>query len=473
MNKIIAVTLMLIMPYFAFASADSGYAGSFLFDGDSGARNAGLSGANVSDIDDASGGYYNPALIAPLKFTQFTFYYLSPYEDIGFSAASFAIPLNEYGILGFQRIELSVDGIERITSDGIKTGDFKDVRESYLLSYAYQFENMISAGISGRFVSRVFDSFSANGFGLDAGLAYKHQGLFSVSMAFLNVMQPSLKLGSSFETYPLNMRFGTAVYLLDSNLVLTGGVLVINLLSDGRDFLDEKGRQSIRFASGAEYRAFGFTAIRAGISRDAFTAGAGLTAGNFTLDYAMEFKGTALMHNFGITALFGEVPTERERRLKAEKTLLEKGMEEMTGSQLYLAAMNDYNSGMYEEAEKRLKKLEQSGKLNAEAQKLRADIKLAFNRREAGKTFDSAAKIILDGKREQGLKMITEAEKTYKGITDAKIKEYFEAGSKAIDSRNYQEASDKYKMILAVEPGNAKAAEMLDKLEGLREMLKK
>ncbi len=461
-------------------SYDGGAAGGFLYSGGSGARSAGMANSASADCFDASGAYFNPALITCVKNTEVTFYYMSPLEGVNFNVLSFALPVMEYGMMAFSRVELGVEGVERINGEGIKTGDFSDRSDAYMLTYAYPVTSSLSFGMTIKLITRSFDTYNANGFGLDAGASYDFGGVFKASASLINVTQPQLKTGSTVELYPMNMRAGGALYLLNSRVAITGDALFINLLSDGRDFSAGKGQSYIRYSGGAEFRPFDFIAVRGGVNSESFTAGGGITTENFTLDYAAAFNASGVVHNFGVTARFGEVPTEREKRLLQDKFVLSKdkerlteGMEAMSYGQLYLTALNDFNTGKIDKAQAEVKLLQENKKGDPKTDKLASDIHLAVDRRAAGLKFDDAAAYILKGMTQIGLAMIKDAEKIYPGITDAKIKEYMDNGAKEIENRKYLDAKKWYESILAVDPTNIKAAEMLGKIQDLTNMMNK
>ena len=206
--KLLITAVMLFLAGLLKASDDGGAAGSFLYAGGSGARSAGLANSCSADSSDASGAYFNPALVTSVKYTQLSFYYLAPSEGIAYNLISFALPVMEYGMLAFSRVELETDGVERITAEGIKTGDFSDRSDGYMLTYAYPFTESFSAGLTLKLVSRSFDTYNSNGFGIDAGAAYNFGNVVTASVSLLNITRPALKIGSVIEDYPMNMRTG-------------------------------------------------------------------------------------------------------------------------------------------------------------------------------------------------------------------------------------------------------------------------
>ena len=478
--RIIMITILMIAaPAVALALSDGGAAGGFLYAGSPGARSAGMANSSAADGDGASGAYFNPALITAVKHTEAEFYYMSPADGFDFNVFGFAMPVMDYGIMSFTRAELKAEGVERITSEGIKTGDFSDLSDAYMLTYAYPVTGSLSLGLTLKLITRSFDTSNANGFGVDAGASYDFGGVFRASLAVINAAQPAIKIGTETETYPMDLRLGGALYLFDSKLALTGGLLMINVLSDGREFAGNNGRLFFRPSGGAELKPFDFIAVRGGWGMSGPAAGAGIITGNFTLDYAASFTEQGVVHNFGVTALFGEVPSEREKKLVKEKEALagdrlklEGDLASMSFEQIYLLALNNYNTGNYEKARVLTGVLQKSRPGDAKVEKLAADTRVALNRAAAGARFDEAVPAIVKGDAAAGMAIIKEAEKLFPGITGAKIKEYMDNGAKEIDNRRYMNAKKWYESVLAVDPSNAKAAEMLGKLRDLQDMAK-
>jgi len=475
--KLLITAVMLFLAGLLKASDDGGAAGSFLYAGGSGARSAGLANSCSADSSDASGAYFNPALVTAVKYTQLSFYYMAPSEGIAYNLVSFALPVMEYGMLAFSRVELETDGVERITAEGIKIGDFSDRSDGYMLTYAYPFTESFSAGLTLKLVTRSFDTYNSNGFGIDAGAAYSFGNVVTASVSLLNITRPALKIGSVIEDYPMNMRTGAALYLFDTKVVLMGDALFINILSDGRNFTDNKGKVFVRYSGGLEYRPFDFAAVRCGINQAVPAVGGGITTENFTLDYAASFAAIGVVHNFGVTARFGEVPTEREKKLIQEKSGLLKDKEKMSENfmnvaygQLYLSALNHYNTGAYEKAQEEVKALLSIKTGDESVEKLSSDITVMLNRKAAGVKFDEAAALLVKGETKKGIEIIKNAEKVYPGIKDAKIKEYMANGSKEIEERRYMDARQWYEKVLAIDPSNARAAEMLGKIRDLIDM---
>lgn len=478
--KAFLIAVFAVMLSGAVSASDNGSAGSFLFAGSAGARAAALGSACSAYCTDSSAAYYNPALITYVKFTELTFYYTTPMEGIAYDVLSFALPIGEYGILAFSRVELASDGLERIDADGIKTGDFSDRQNAYMLSYGYSFGGTLSLGATLKLVTRSFDRQNANGFGIDIGALYELNDTFSASLALQNALPPSVKTGDTAENYPVNIRLGAALRFFDSWLNIMGDALLINLFPDGGDFTGGRGKMYYSFSGGIEGRPFGFTALRAGISQAGPALGAGITTENFTVDYAVTFAQLGILHNFGLTARFGLVPTEREKKLENEKKKLEQdksrllaGLSDMTNEQILLSALNDYNTGAFEQAAIKVKALLDKKSTDPLVKKLDSDVRLALNKKAAAAIYDDGVALMVKGEKVKGLELIKAAEKKYPGITEVMNKEYMERCEKEINARNYENAKACFINILAVDPSNAKAVEMLEKIQELINMMKK
>jgi hypothetical protein len=93
-----------------------------------------------------------------------------------------------------------------------------------------------------------------------------------------------------------------------------------------------------------------------------------------------------------------------------------------------------------------------------------------LNKKAASVKFEKAVAYLLKNDTKNGYAVKREAEKIYPGIKDYKIKEYMENGTKDIENRRYLDAQKWYENILAIDPSNAKAAEMLGKIRDLKDM---
>jgi hypothetical protein len=482
-KTIVALILVLIScPLRAFldTAQTGGSNGSFLYYGGSGPRSVALGNACSAICDDAASAYFNPACIADLKYKEISFYYKAPLQDVSYDVLSFALPAGDYNIFSFSRVDYTTDGIEKVSADGIKEGNFSDVQDAYMLSYAHRFSGLFSVGISGKLITHSSDTFNGHAFGIDAGALISAGEVCNFSFALQNILSPSIRINQANEVYPVNFRFGTGIFFFDKKLAVMADLIIVNLLMDKSEFDDASAMMNMRAGAGIEYKPFSFAAIRAGINDTSVSVGAGITSDNFTIDYAASFFEAAIVHNFGITARFGMLPTEKEKKVEAEKSRLENekktleaDKQQLIQGTLYQSALKDLTDGSLDSADSKVKTLLDQDPKDKDALKLKLDIDLARVKKEASAKFDFALQMLLKGDKEKGKITLAEAEKQSPGISAMKVKEYLDNADLEIASRNYDKARISLLNVLAVDPDNSLALPKLEKIQEIMDMIKK
>jgi hypothetical protein len=162
---------------------------------DVGPRATAMGGAYVSLADDITSMYWNPAGIAQLNDFEAMFSSTKWFADISLNYAGAAVPLGSFGTLGLNATFLTMDQIERTTTDSPDgTGEFVDAGSyAFGLVYARNLSDQFSIGFNAKYVyERLYHS-SANGFALDVGV------LFDTHLS-------GLKLGMSISNYGTKMQ---------------------------------------------------------------------------------------------------------------------------------------------------------------------------------------------------------------------------------------------------------------------------
>jgi hypothetical protein len=162
---------------------------------DIGPRATAMGGAYVSLADDITSMYWNPAGIAQLNNFEAMFSSTKWIADISLNYAGAALPLGSFGTLGLNATFLTMDQIERTTTDSPDgTGEFVDAGSyAFGLVYARNLSDQFSIGFNAKYVyERLYHS-SANGFALDVGV------LFDTHFS-------GLKLGMSISNYGTKMQ---------------------------------------------------------------------------------------------------------------------------------------------------------------------------------------------------------------------------------------------------------------------------
>lgn len=162
---------------------------------DIGPRATAMGSAYVSLANDVTSMYWNPAGIAQLNDFEAMFSSTKWFADISLNYAGAALPLGNFGTVGLNATFLTMDQIERTTTESPDgTGEFVDAGSyAFGLVYARNLSDQFSIGFNAKYVyERLYHS-SANGFALDVGV------LFDTHLS-------GLKLGMSISNYGTKMQ---------------------------------------------------------------------------------------------------------------------------------------------------------------------------------------------------------------------------------------------------------------------------
>lgn len=170
------------------------YSNEFLNIG-AGAKGLAMGGTQVATVSDATAGYWNPAGLAQIKNSSFSLMHAEYFAGIGkYDYASFALPLGDpdYSTrsLGFSLLRFAVDDIPNtlflVEPDGSinynNIRSFSSADYAFLISYGQKLiddeDRSLSFGFNAKVIHRSVGSFAkAWGFGLDAGIQYRLNGL--------------------------------------------------------------------------------------------------------------------------------------------------------------------------------------------------------------------------------------------------------------------------------------------------------
>jgi len=149
-----------------------------------GARALGMSGSQVSSVDDATSSYWNPAGLLGVKSdlqvsAMHAEYFagIAKYDYVGFAKA-----IDTAQAIGLSFIRFGVDDIpnttELIDANGVidydKVTRFSAADYAFTFSYARKLKKGLSLGANAKVIHRKVGDFGkAWGFGLDAGLRYR------------------------------------------------------------------------------------------------------------------------------------------------------------------------------------------------------------------------------------------------------------------------------------------------------------
>lgn len=253
-KKFKLVLLFIMLTSFACGSLYSPY--DYLTNG-FGARAVSMGGAYTGLSNDASAVFWNPAGFARVYNNQFSLGYESIYGGDNLYFAGFVQPVVYFGTFGAGVLTYN-------SANENNTGAF--------LSYAKDFYNY-SLGITLKGFSQSVSGYTAFGFGADLGLSFYELDFITLSVVAGNIIKPVFTLDVS-RSYPLVLKGGACVSLYDRRINFTIDVV-------------KPEDTGFTFHGGLEYKPYNYLSIRAGIDHTIWTAGLGLSSGNYSLDYAL------------------------------------------------------------------------------------------------------------------------------------------------------------------------------------------
>ncbi len=267
-----------------------------------GTRALGMGGAGVAASNDATGAYYNPAMLGWACGTQVgAMHALGMEADRRMSSVG-ASHRFEWGGLGANFITAGMSDIEeRDATTGLRTGTFDYGDLALMLHGAYAWD-MVSFGATFKYLHQGLDANVAtdgvSGIGFDFGAAAQPVEWVRLGIAARDVAS-SIGGDEDADTVPFNLRGGVAVMPLQG----------ITFAFD----IDHTQDEDVKYHAGAEAALpinddFG-GAIRLGLNNDHLTLGLGVMVKMVEFAYAYmdepeDFLGES--HRIGVTLKLGD-----------------------------------------------------------------------------------------------------------------------------------------------------------------------
>jgi len=238
-----------------------------------------LGEAVVSSTNDASATHYNPAAMFNGSKTSLVFMHNEQVLGVRteFLAGSFKF---SKVALGFSVNNTSVDDIQIREIPGEQTGQFTAQNLALGLSLGYKVNEMLSLGLTGKFLFEKIYVDNASGIALDLGGLYTKENL-SIGAAISNLGSMS-QLRNESTKLPASIRLGGSysIILVGITSKLLIGVDGYKVLSGGKFHAN----------TGAELQYKDFLALRvgyqSGYENKSITTGIGLKYKAINLDYA-------------------------------------------------------------------------------------------------------------------------------------------------------------------------------------------
>lgn len=253
---------------------DGGQPGGFLAAASS-ARPLAMGGAHTAVADDASAPFWNASGLAQIQRYDLVTYYSRLGSDANIGSGAFALPTRRFGTFGLNVVGLRSGSFRRRDALNRDLGEFENNASAYLFSQARNFGAAWSGGYTLKAVRQEIAGFSDTGYGLDLGAMMRPHPLWQVGLAVQNAVQPALKLKSSTEKLPMEVRMGGR-YAPAPRLTLAADVSVLE-------------DRSPELSLGTEWKVSEPLALRVGANDREISAGVGMTAGDLGVDYAFGF----------------------------------------------------------------------------------------------------------------------------------------------------------------------------------------
>lgn len=262
-----------------------------------GIRSMAMGHTGVSNSDDASSLFWNPAYLDTLASSEVYISVETLFEGANFEYLSYVQPVSKYGAFGLSVSMMNYGDYEIFTAEGYEggTATMRDI----VISAGYG-KNIISGVQAGLLFKGLVRSIGGNTYaGVNADVAFfKSFGtLVDAGISFRNVLSSGVKYSEGEEKAPFVMRMGATANLLDGKMKIT--------LEAEKNF---SGVNPELFF-GTEYDVLNLLYLRAGAGSlgadNELTAGAGIAYKNIIFDYAATMNSLVLSHKFGLSYRFG------------------------------------------------------------------------------------------------------------------------------------------------------------------------
>jgi tetratricopeptide (TPR) repeat protein len=297
-----------------------------------GSRSIGVGRAFVTNVDDASAPYWNPAALKNVQSMQFTAMYMPLYGDwfgADYTYFGFVYPTLSAGAfgLGYVRVGTTFDLYDEASRPG---GEGNYSESQLLVSYAAQrhvrwFFGTMAAGASFKINRQTVDPFSSTAPGVDIGFHYTPDAFpaFAMGLNLQDIVGAQYKLDIQDDTVDRTILAGAGY----TKTFESGAALRLMMQYDKPERADSK------FHVGAEYMFTKYISLRAGFDDGTATFGLGVGVSDYGLDYAFYSKSDAgSTQAFTFNARIGSTLDERraaieEQRAQDEKALIRRSFE--------------------------------------------------------------------------------------------------------------------------------------------------
>lgn len=283
-----------------------------------GGRNTALGGASAAVWGGSYSLVWNPAGLVSVERGELALFHTPLFDGLcSYSTVLVSWPLLDMGVISAGIMHLKIGDIERRDYGNMMTGsDLSNRQTRYILGFGKTIHGGLSGGISLKLDRYAQGEYSANGFGMDAGLGVRGKinsplidGM-AAGINFFNIVEPVYTIVSEESGDPSGARGGIAMWrsmpgTLDDRLLFASDLVKSRYSETGLHV-------------GIEYSINGMFAVRAGYDEGNATLGAGFRIHTVEVDYAFRDSDLESYHLFSISYGYGETSSQRlARRRKA------------------------------------------------------------------------------------------------------------------------------------------------------------
>jgi hypothetical protein len=256
------------------------------------ARTLGLGGAYVGMADDPLGVLWNPAGLSSMNENEMRFENGQLFDQTSLNSFGLAIPGSFWPSFGLAFVSMRSSDFERTNDMNDALGTFNQGETAWLFTASKSFTPRLAIGANLKMVQQSIESFNGGGFGVDLGATFVPTPGLKLGASLANLAGPSIQLDKTAETWPMVVRGGGSLGLMNGRALVSFQV----------DRLDGLGP---RLHGGTEYWLQPQLALRVGFDQNTGTGGFSYLFQQYRLDYAVADHPLGLTHRVGLSWRFG------------------------------------------------------------------------------------------------------------------------------------------------------------------------
>jgi hypothetical protein len=257
------------------------------------ARTLGLGSAYVALANDPLGVLWNPAGLSVMDENELRFENAQMFGETSLNSFGFAVPGSRLPSFGVAVVSMRGAEYQRTNDMNDDLGTFRPSENAYFLTASKAFSTRFALGVNAKFVQQTVEDFSGSGLGFDIGASYAAMPGLRLGASVVNLGGPSISLRDVKETYPVTIRGGAALQVLQGR-----GMVAVQM--------DHASGPGLRMHGGAEYWLQRSIALRAGFDQTEATGGFGYRfMERYQFDYGVADNPLGLSHRVGLSMKFG------------------------------------------------------------------------------------------------------------------------------------------------------------------------